>query len=201
MKKILFAFILMFPLLASAQQPKMNIKFFGGINTAQFVYKLEEINSDVLVGWQVGGSFRIDKRKAFIETGLTFVDYGITLSLTDSTDLDFEGTFNIQMRSLEVPMMIGYIPVKTPVFKWFLYGGLNNRFSIKGRYNIFGEEGTFKPKEADLHFYNLGARFGTQFDVAMFNFDLNYTIGITNGYKSNIRTNTHTFQLSAGILF
>mgnify|MGYP001814221007 CR=1 FL=1 len=139
MKKLLFAIILIFPMLASAQQPKMNIKIFGGINTAQFVYKLEEIDSDALVGWQVGGSFRVYKRKAFIETGLTFVDYGITLSLSDSTELDFDGTFNIQMRSLEVPMMIGYIPEKTPIFKCFLYGGLNNRFSIIGRYKIFGE--------------------------------------------------------------
>lgn len=201
MKKLLFTVILMFPVLTWAQQPKMNIKFFGGINTAKFVYRVEEVDTDVLVGWQVGGSFRVDKRRAFVETGLTFADYGITLSLSEEADLDIDGTLNIHMRSLEVPMIIGYIPVKTPVFKWFLYGGINNRFSLKGRLSVLGEEATFKPKEAGLHFYNLGARFGTQFDVAMFNFDLNYTIGVTNGFKNRTRTNTHVFQLSAGILF
>jgi hypothetical protein len=201
MKKIIITVLLLLPLAVMAQRPKMHIKIFGGVNTAKFVYRVEDVDSDVLVGWQVGGGFRVDKKKAFLETGLTFVDYGITLSLTDTTDLDFNEPFNIQMRSLEVPIVLGYIPVKTPVFKWFLYGGLNNRFSMKGRYNVFGIEGTFRPNEADLHFYNLGARFGTQVDIAMFNFDLNYTIGVTNGFKNRVRTNTHIFQLSVGLLF
>jgi len=200
-KKILFLIIMMAPMLAWSQQPKMYIKLFGGINSATYVYRVENVDSDILVGWQVGGSFRVSQRKAFLETGITFVDYGITLSLTEDADLDIEEPFNIQMRALEVPIILGYIPVKTPVFKWFLYGGLANRFSLNGRYEIDGEKGTFRPKEAELHFFNLGARFGTQVDIAMFNFDLNYTIGITNGFRNRVRTNTHTFQFSIGFLF
>ena len=201
MKKILITVLLLIPLAALAQRPKMHIKIFGGMNTVKFVYRVEDIDTDVLAGWQVGGSFRIDRKKAFLETGLTFVDYGISLSVLEDAELDFDNTISINMRGMEVPMLIGYIPVKTPVFKWFLYGGINNRFSMKGRYDVFGEKGTFKPKEADLHFYNLGGRFGTQFDIAMFNIDLNYTIGITNSFKNRVRTNSHTFQLSVGWLF
>ena len=201
MKKIIFLIVMLSPLVGLAQQPKMHIKIFGGMNTANFVYRTEEANPDVLVGWQVGGSFRVDKRKAFIETGLTFVDYGVSLSLTDSADLFVDESIDIQIRALEIPIIVGYIPVKTPLFKWFLYGGLNNRFSMKGRYSIFGIKDTFRPSEIDLHFYNLGARFGTQVDIAMFNFDLNYTIGVTNGIKNKVRTNTHSFQLSVGLLF
>jgi hypothetical protein len=202
MKKILFVVFILLPLLSMAQQPKMNIKIFGGTNMAKFVYRVEDVESDILTGWQVGGSLRVYKRKAFIETGLTFIDYGISVDFPELSDTELEETIiNIQMRALELPVQIGYVPVKTPVFKWFLYGGLNNRFSLKGRYNVFGLEGTFKPKEADLHVYNLSGRFGTQFDIAIFNFDLNYNIGITNGYKNRVRTNTHIFQISAGILF
>jgi len=201
MKKIILILLLILPASAFSQVPKMYIKIFGGINSTVLAYRVEDVESDNLIGWQVGGSFRVDKRKAFLETGLTFIDYGLSASLTDSAELDFDGTINIQMRALDLPVLVGYIPVKTPVFKWFLYGGLINRFSLKGRYNVFGEEGTFKPKEAQLHFYNLGARFGTQFDVAMFNFDVNYTIGITNGFRDRTRTNTHTFQLCVGFLF
>jgi hypothetical protein len=202
MKRILIILLLCIPASSFAQVPKMYIKIFGGINSTILAYRVEDVESDHLVGWQVGGSFRVDKRRAFLETGLTFIDYGISVSLTDSADLDFDDeTISIRMRALDWPILLGYIPVKTPVFKWFVYGGLVNRFSLKGRYDVFGEEGTFKPKEAQLHFYNLGARFGTQFDVAMFNFDLNYTIGVTNGFRDRTRTNTHTFQFCVGYLF
>ena len=201
MKKILLLLLLVIPASTFSQVPKMYIKLFGGVNSTILSYRVEDVDSDLLVGWQVGGSFRVSQRKAFLETGLTFIDYGITLSLTDSAELEFDETISIQMRALDWPILLGYIPVKTPVFKWFVYGGLVNRFSLKGRYNVLGEEGTFKPSEAQLHFYNLGARFGTQFDVAMFNFDLNYTIGITNGFRERTRTNTHTFQFCVGFLF
>lgn len=78
---------------------------------------------------------------------------------------------------------MGYVPVKKPLFKWFLYGGLVSQFSLKGIYEYEGEAGTYKPSEINLNVYNLGARFGTQIDLAMFNFDINYTIGITNAFK------------------
>jgi hypothetical protein len=201
MKKILLILLLMSPLLGFAQQPKMYIKLFGGINSATYVYRIEGVDSDILLGWQLGGSFRVSHRKAFLETGITFVDYGMTLYITEDADLELEEPLNIQMRALEVPINLGYIPVQTPVFRWFLYGGLVNRFSLKGRYEFEGEEGTFKPKDAELHFYNLGARFGTQVDIAMFNFDFNYTIGVTNGFRNRVRTNIHTLQFSVGFLF
>jgi len=76
-----------------------------------------------------------------------------------------------------------------------------NLFSMKGRVNYLGEEIKFKPKEASLHFYNLGARFGAQVDVAMINFDLHNAIGITNSFREKARTNSHTIALSAGLLF
>lgn len=201
MKNIFIIILVLSPIVTIAQRPKMHIKLFGGVNTSKLVYKVEDVDSDVLTGWQAGGSIRIDRRNAFVETGVAFADYGITVYLTEDADLNIREPFNLQMRTIEVPMLIGYVPVKKPVFKWFLYGGLSNRFSLKGRYTYKGEEGTFRPKEAELHFYNLGGRFGTQIDIAMFNFDLNYTIGITNGFRNRVRTNTHTFQLSVGILF
>jgi hypothetical protein len=83
----------------------------------------------------------------------------------------------------------------------FLYGGFVNKFSLNGKYSIGETEGTFKPKEINLNFYNLLARFGTQFDLAMFNFDLNYNIGVTNGIKNKARTNTNGVQFSVALLF
>ena len=41
------------------------------------------------------------------------------------------------MRAFEFPLTAGYIPVKTPLFKWFLYGGFVNKFSLKGKVSIW----------------------------------------------------------------
>ena len=141
------------------------------------------------------------KRKAFLEFDGMYQNYGTTIIPFQDTILNLNEPLDIRMRALEFPLTVGYIPVKTPLFKLFLYGGFVNKFSLNGRYKYYGVEGTFKPKDIDLHFYNLLARFGTQFDLAMFNFDFNYNIGVTNAIKNKARTNTNGIQFSVALLF
>ena len=188
-------------MLAMAQQPKMHMKLYGGANTTTFVYRIEGVDKDVLSGWQVGGGFRVMFRREFLGIDAVYKNYGITVAPGEDADLDFDEPITIKMKALEFPLTTGYIPVKTAIFKWFLYGGLVSRFSLKGKYEYQGETGTYKPSELNLNFYNLGARFGTQVDLAMFNFDLSYTIGITNAFKERARTNAHGLELTAGFLF
>jgi hypothetical protein len=201
MKKILLIIIILLPMLAMAQQPKMHMRLYGGVNTTTFVYKIEGIDKDVLEGWQVGGGFRVMFRREFMGIDVVYKNFGITVAPGEDADLDFDEPITVRMKALEFPLTMGYIPVKTAVFKWFLYGGLVSRFSLKGKYEYEGESGTYKPSEINLNVYNLGARFGTQIDLAMFNFDFSYTIGITNAFKERARTNTHGIQLTAGFLF
>ncbi len=92
-----------------------------------------------------------------------------------------------------------HVPVNKPLFKWFLYGGLVNKFNLQGQYTFEGETEKFKASELNLHIYNLGARFGTQVDIGLINVDLSYTIGITNNLKGRLRTNSHGVLLSLGL--
>ena len=201
MKKIIFLFIIITPLISFAQQPKMNLKLIGGTNSNSYVYKVEDVLSDYFLGWQLGAGVRVIKRKAFVEFDGVFQNYGTSVNLFEDSILNLDGQLDIRIRALEFPFTMGYVPVKTPFFKWFLYGGLVNKFSLNGKYTFLGEEGKFKPGDLDLHFYNLSARFGTQVDVAMFNFDFNYNIGVTNGIKNKARTNIHNLQFSVALLF
>lgn len=201
MKKIVLLLIICAPLLSMAQQPKMDIRLYGGMNVNNFIYRSETLDPDFLTGWQVGGGFRVSHRKMMLEVDLTYVNSGLTVGVDEDSDIIIEEPIDITMHSLEIPLTAGYIPVKTPVFKWYLYGGLVSKFRLKGKYTYQGETGSFKPDELNLHWYNLGARIGTQFDITFFNFDLNYTMGITNGTKGKVRTNTHGVQLSAGFVF
>ncbi len=137
------------------------------------------------------------KRKAFLETGITFVNSGITFQLDEEFDID--EPLEVRIRSLQLPLNIGYVPVKKTLIKWFVYGGLVNEVSLMGQYTYEGETEKFAPSELRIHTYNLGARFGTQFDLGMINVDMGYTIGITNSLQSRMRTNSHGAMISIGL--
>ena len=179
----------------------MYLKIFGGINSSTLVYRVEDVDSDVLFGWQVGGGFRLQRRAVFGEVDFVYFRQGITYSPREDADLPFEEDLTVIMRGFEVPLTVGYIPVKTPIFGLYLYGGLVNWFSLNGEFDYKDEKLKYKPSEINLHFYNLAARFGLQVDIAMINFDLNYSIGITNSFRDRTRTNRHTIQLNVGFLF
>jgi hypothetical protein len=196
-KLIIIAAILMVPMFAGAQQPKMHLKFFGGWNAKALVYRAEGAGSDYFHGWQAGGGFRVMKRKAFVEADITFVNSGITFQLDEEFNID--EPLEVRIRSLQLPLNIGYVPVKKTLFKWFLYGGLVNDFSLMGEYTFEGETEKFAPSELRIHTYNLGARFGTQFDFGIINVDMSYTIGITNSLQSRMRTNSHGAMISLGL--
>ena len=200
MKKTLLFVILLLPILILAQQPKMNIRIFAGLNANTFVYRSENVDPDLLGGIQLGAGLRVSKKRAFVEGDITYIFYGLSANIYGDTDTIFD-PITVRMNSLDVPISIGYILVKKPVFKWYLYGGLVNRFSLKWSFSYQDETIKFSPKEFDLHIYNLLARFGTQVDIAMFNFDFNYSIGVTNSFNNDIRTNSHALQLNIGYLF
>ena len=187
----------MVPMFGGAQQPKMHLKFFGGWNAKALVYRAEGAGSEYLHGWQAGGGFRVMKRKAFVEADITFVNSGITYQLAEEFNID--EPLEVRIRSLQLPLNIGYVPVKKTLFKWFVYGGLVNEFSLMGQYTFEGETEKFAPSELRIHTYNLGARFGTQFDFGIINVDMSYTIGITNSLQSRMRTNSHGAMISLGL--
>lgn len=194
----LFSLFLL-PALGFAQQPKLHLKFFGGTNSHQFLYRLDTIDSDFLFGYQFGFGFRVSRRQLFGEVDFSFTRFGATLFSAE--DAGSEDDITARINSFELPLNVGYIPVKTPFFKWYLYGGLVNRFSVRGILNFGGEKVKFKPREIGLPVYNLDVQIGTQFDVAMLNFDIHYKIGVTNALRENIRTNLHGIYFSAGFVF
>lgn len=206
MKKLLLIIILITPLFIYAQQPKMYLKVLGGISTNTFVYRAENVDSDILLGWQAGGGLRVSHRRAFIEGDIVYSNYGFTVTFEEEDELPVIGPLEVRLHALDIPIVLGYIPVKTPVFKWYLYGGLASRFSLRGKFSYTDEDGqqvkeSYSPSDLNLKTYNLGVRFGTQIDVAMFNFDFNYTIGITNALKGRVRTNYQALQFNIGYLF
>lgn len=65
MYKWFFLFLLGLPLESFAQQPKMYLKAFAGVNSHRYVYRERDVQSDFFPGWQGGFGFRVSRRRAF----------------------------------------------------------------------------------------------------------------------------------------
>lgn len=209
--------------------PKLDIKVFLGVGSTSFVPRLPEFSlpSGTVIGgrqstsnfsWQAGLAARVRSGKVFGEIGLVFSRFGFTISDTLVEIAELEGRppeevaqlmeiagNDAQMNSFDLPITAGYVPYANPYFKLFLYGGLVNKFNVKGFVKVGnGRSIKFRPDAIPgfpLVVYQAGARLGVAFDLGPLNFDFNYTIGINSITKTDFRTNSHVTQLNLGWLF
>ena len=198
------------PSTSSAQQPKMDVKLFAGASGTTFVSMLETGRvRDTFAGWQIGFGPRIRKRKWFAEIQFSFNRWAFGFDLIDPDtgaviiNPDTGNPIGITGRtnSFELPLLAGYVPYKNTFFKLYLYGGLVNHFNTKVIAEALGETIRLRPKELDLAIYQALARFGVNFDLAMFNVDFNYSISMNSATKTSFRTGYHQLQLNLAYLF
>jgi hypothetical protein len=180
------------------QQPKMHIKAYAGYHDHHFVTKGVTDIEDNIRGYLLGFGFRVAKNRWYGE-----IDFEIARSgyILQNDSLFGDNIFEFKFISFQLPITGGYILIKEPVFKWYVYSGPVQRFNTKGVVRVEDLEDKFKPKDVGLRGYNLDWRFGTQFDVAMFNFDIRYTFGVTNSFDDNRRSNSHILEITAGMIF
>ena len=220
--------IWLIPASASAV-PKLDIKLFLGVGSTTLVPRVPEyqLSSGAVVGgrvaetrasWQGGLSARVRfDNKVFTEIAMVFSRFGFqvpqqSLDICEEQNManpeNCDGIRDLvgrtgRMNSFDIPITAGYVPYRNPYFGLFLYGGLVNKFNIRGFIETNGSRKglKFKPKEADLVIYQLGLRLGWQFDLGPFNFDFNYTLGLNSFTKTDYRTSTHVTQFNVGWLF
>jgi len=185
----------------SAQQPKLDIKLFAGASSTTYVSLLETARErDTFIGWQMGFGPRYRKRKWFVEVLFSFNRWALRLQ-DEETGIFLKGRVN----SFELPINGGFIPYKNAYFKLFLYAGYVNHFNTRliVDASLEGESVSLKlrPKEVNLAIYQALARVGINFDLAMFNFDFNYSISMNSAGTDPYRTSYHQLQLNAAYLF
>jgi hypothetical protein len=185
---------------SASAQPKLDIILSVGGSTTTYVDMLETGRiRDTFPGWQIGLAARLTLHSWFFKSLLSFNRwaYGSTLD-----DLSLRARVN----SFELPLLAGYIPYQNPYFKIHLYGGLVNHFNTRLLAWVTLEDGTrvdlkFRPKEVDLAIYQALARFGANFDLAMFNVDFNYSISMNSAATTSQRVGYHQLQLNIGYMF
>ena len=185
------------PPTAAAQQLKLDIKFFFGLGETTYVALLETGRErEVFGSYQVGFGARLRRNKAFFEILFSFNRW-----IYEGVNPAFGGT-ETRVNSFELPFLGGYIPYKNHLFKIFLYAGYVNHFNTKIIVTRDGEPSLrLRPRADNLAIYQALARFGANFDVAMFNFDLNYSISLNSATATSYRTSYHQLQLNLGVVF
>jgi hypothetical protein len=182
---------------AAAEPLKLDVKVFFGLGETTYVAMLETGRERNFFGsYQVGFGGRLRRDKAFFEVLFSFnrwVYEGVNPRL---------GGTETRVNSFELPFIGGYIPYKNPLFKVFLYAGYVNHFNTKIIVQREGESSLrLRPKADNLAIYQAIARFGTSFDVAMFNFDLNYSISLNSATSTSYRTGYHQVQFNLAYIF
>lgn len=200
MKKLLLISLIIFVASSAfAQRPKMHLKARLGFHVHAFVEKNDDITSEFFAGFHGGFGFRVMYKKLFGEVDFDFLRSYFYVEIEPFDEVE------LQLNTFELPISVGYITVKKPIFKHFLYGGIVTHFNVKSfaRYTVQNQTETvyLRPNELFLVNPQFLMRFGTQFDVAMFNFDFSYNIGLNNAFKSNVRTQVHHVQLTIGFVF
>ena len=181
----------------AAAQLKLDIKVFLGVGETTYVAMLETGREREFFGsYQIGFGPRLRWGKAVFEALFSFnrwIYEGVNPSL---------GGVNTQVNSFELPLLAGYIPYKNPYFKWLVYGGYVNHFNTKIIVRRDGQSSLrLRPKADNLAIYQALARLGTSVDLAMFNFDLNYSISMNSATTTSYRTSYHQLQLNLAYLF
>jgi hypothetical protein len=174
-----------------AQQPKLDIKALAGfsVNMYDTLTTPESLPEPDLAlrerypGWLGGFGARISKRNAFAEALFTFNR--------------FISNDNKILNSFQLPINLGYIPFKIAEFGIYLYGGYVNHF------NVALKEGKERKRIKGSGFvvYQALARFGVSFDLYMFNFDFNYSIGLNSATKTPWRTRYQLLQFTVAYVF
>lgn len=194
---------------AEAGHPKFDVKIFLTAGTTIFVPRQEgRARATPYFAWGggLGGRLRIDKW--YFETSLEFQRFRFSIADSELSDseresippdlIGKEGT----MYSFLLPLIAGYVPYKSPLIKVYLYGGLINHFNTRGFVDVTDDEREwFGPKDVDLAIYIAMARLGAAIDIAMFNFDVSYSINLNSATTTDIRTNYHALLGRLGYIF
>lgn len=200
---------LVLPAAAFAQVPKLDVRAYIGMNATTYVVRnpdlptLEAEPRDRFLGWQGGVGARISRLHAFAAIDLVVERYVLRSAQNQVFD---DGSSrlvagDLQVNGVSIPITLGWIPWKSPLFKAYLYGGLDNRFTVRWLVERSNKSTRTAPRKADVAIYQIGARLGAAFDFAMFNLDANYTVGLNSATTTGYRSNLHQVQCNLGYVF
>jgi hypothetical protein len=190
-------FLLMFMSLCSvavmADMP-INFGIHAGTSLNRIKFKdLSQIKeSKENVGYMIGGFARINLGKCYIEPALNFAHKASTAEIK-KTDTDRGGNVNIEMNTVDVPIMVGWKFINLAVAKVRFY--LGPQFSVGSIKNLK----RLTQESIDEDKVTVRGKVGLGVDVGNLTFDLDVEKGVKE--MSNELKAPRSFNLTIGFKF
>ncbi|MCT4614236.1 MAG: PorT family protein [Marinifilaceae bacterium] len=201
MKKLsLFLFAALFSFSAFSQlSSPITLGLHGGfVNTKGSTDYKSEIDSFDKVkekadaGYSIGAFVRLNIKKTYIQTGLDYVSRKSEVKLPDIADkVPNSEILNeaVRVKSLDVPILIGYKLIKLPLIKARVFGGPVASFviddNIKKTFNSMTDDNESISAKIKTAVWN--GKIGVGVDIWKLTLDVDYEFGIS-GLAKDIKS-------------
>lgn len=198
MKQLRFFSITLFTLLLTtasvSAQLTVNPKF--GVNVSGIDTKLNDINAEARVGWNVGADFRLGDGIIFLNPGAHFYSYSARLIQEVNDPDDVKLSEETQIQNLRLPVNIGIRLTGTDgLLQLHAKGGVTSSYVL----GVNEKEGFAFDKDS-LKDWTFGANVGVGLDILFLTADINYEIGLTD-YFADAEGRNNMLTLSVGLKF
>ncbi len=144
-----------------------------------------DISAKSAAGYGIGAMARLDFKKAYLQADLMFSEK--SFKVEDETS---------KMKSIEVPVVIGYKFINLPMLHLRGYAGGIYTHIVDDNFSKGELEGAFNNFDKS----NIGYRLGVGADILMFTVDVSYDGGFGNISK-DFKSKPNTFFISLGYFF
>lgn len=188
MKKLLLvAAICLFSsaLFAQLASP-ISLGIHGGLVSTKVDTDLSSIKENSENGMMLGAFARININKWYIQPELNYVKRKSSISQT--VPMIGSVSADIETKSIDIPVLLGYKLVKLPMFKLRAFAGPVASFSIDDNLKDFVTDGAddFNPKMKDAVW---NAKVGAGVDVWKLTLDVDYEFGLTDVSSEFLKKN------------
>jgi len=202
MKKLLLvAAICLFSsaLFAQLASP-ISIGVHGGLVSTKVDTDLSGFKEKSENGMMLGAFARINLNKWYIQPELNYVNRKSTISSSATLfGQELNADMDIERKSIDIPMLLGYKLVKLPLFKLRTFAGPVASFSIDDNLKDFITDGAddFKPEMKNAVW---NAKVGAGIDVWKLTLDVDYEFGLTDVSSEFLKKNK-MFNVTLGFRF
>ena len=166
-----------------------------GVNSSILTSDPQNGEHQTRAGWQVGGYVRFDSKKFYFQPGLFYHLMGTELQTKNQITHE-EFTFQNQVHSIQVPLLIGYNVVDGSTFDLRLQAGTCTDFITGVDHNDH-----FTKDDLNGNFWSF--KFAVGVDFSILSLDLGYDLGMDNFYADERQDDgkMNSFFLNAGVRF
>lgn len=189
-KLLLIAIVCMFSASAFAQvSSPVSLGFHAGLVSTKMDLAgkttLSDIKESSENGMMLGAFLRVNLKKWYLQPELNYVSRKAQVGATVE-GMTLPVTGEVKLKSLDIPMLLGYNVVKLPMFKLRTFAGPVASFQLNDSFFDKVNELTDNP---DLKSTVWNAKVGAGVDVWKLTLDLDYEFGLTDVSSEFLKKN------------